>query len=170
MSAAALLILALGAAPGAQETMDLREALKDPARVFPAFQGLMAAGQYTRAYNNCLSPKTRGVIGAEEFQIAFSALDAARLLVASFRVHAVDSAGGALRVCSAEFGASRVLGLSRFLGKVYLLDISRDDFDFFRGRTLSWFRFQVKRADGWHFAYPPDWSYAPMARMCGCGK
>ncbi len=157
------------AAPAVQAPADLKEALRDPARVFPAFQALMGEGLYAKAYNACLSPGTHRRVSAEEFQIAFSAFGAARRLVASFRVHGVDAAAGTLRVCSPEFGAGRELRLER-LRTIWLLDLSPGDIEYFRGRTLSWFRFQAKRADGWHFAYPPDWSFAPMARNCGCGK
>ena len=53
---------------------------------------------------------------------------------------------------------------------IYALDFSSEDLDFLKGRTLGWYRLQVKRADGWHYAYPPDWTYAPLARTCVCGK
>jgi hypothetical protein len=169
MLSVAWMILAGLASAGGQSAADLREELRDPARVFPAFQHLVAAGLYSKAYNNCLSDRTPAVVGLEEFQIAMSALEAARRLVASFRVHAVDPAGTSVRICSPEFGASRTLGLRKFR-TIYTLDMTRDDFEFFRDRTLSWFRTQVRRADGWHFAYPPDWTYAPVARHCGCVK
>ncbi len=169
MAGMAWLLAAVAAVPSSQEGTDLREALRDPAKVFPAFQGLMEAGLYTKAYNVCLSAGAHRAVSAEEFQIAFSAFEAARRLVASFRVHAVDAAAGTIRVCSPEFGASRELKLGR-LRTIYLLDLDAEDIEYFRGRTLSWFRLQVRRADGWHFAYPPDWSYAPLARECGCKR
>lgn len=164
-----MVVLAGLASAGGQEGPELREALRDPARVFPAFRALVAAGLHAKAYNNCLSPKTREVVSLEEFQIAMIAFGPARRLVASFVVHAADPAGGSVRLCSPEFGATRTLGLERFRS-IYTLALTRDDFEFFRDRTLGWFRTQVKRADGWHFAYPPDWTYAPVARHCGCVK
>jgi hypothetical protein len=167
MLSAAWVLLAGLASWGGQEASDLREALRDPARVFPTFQGLVAEGLHAKAYNVCLSARTREVVGLEEFQIALSAFDAARRLVASFRVQAVDAAGGSLRLCSPEFGAGRTLRLEKFRS-IYVLTLTREDFEFFRDRTLSWFRTQVKRADGWHFAYPPDWTNAPVARHGGC--
>ena len=50
------------------------------------------------------------------------------------------------------------------------LDFTSEDIEFLKGRTLGWYRLQVRRADGWHYAYPPDWTYAPLARSCACGK
>ena len=52
---------------------------------------------------------------------------------------------------------------------IYVLDFTSDDIEFLKGRP-GLVRLQVKRADGWHYAYPPDWTYAPLARTCGCGK
>jgi hypothetical protein len=53
---------------------------------------------------------------------------------------------------------------------IHVLDLSPDDVEYLKGRTLGWFRHQTERADGWHFAYPPDWTHAPVGRSCICGK
>jgi len=156
----------LADAPGG----DLREALRDPAGVFPAFRDLIRAGLYAKAYSACLSPGAHRQVSQEEFQIAFSGFEGIRRLVESLRLHEVNPGAGRIRLCSPEFGASRRIGLVRLRSEIWLLDLTREDLEYFRGRTLDWFRHQVRRADGWHFAYPPDWSYAPKARRCGCGR
>jgi hypothetical protein len=81
----------------------------------------------------------------------------------------VDAAAGRVRVCNAEFGVGRDLRIVQWQG-IWTLDLTNDDIDYLRGRTLAWFRHQTDRADGWHFAYPPDWDYAPLRRACICGK
>lgn len=163
-------LLLVGFVLNGGDAADLREALRDPSRVFSAFQELIEAGFYTKAYNVCLSPSAHQQISPEEFQIALSAVGGVRRLVGSLRVHEVDPSAGRLHVCSPEFGVSRRLGLVRWRSAIWLLDFTREDIEYFRGRILGWFRHQVRRADGWHFAYPPDWSYAPMARHCGRGQ
>ena len=67
------------------------------------------------------------------------------------------------------FGLGRDLRIQR-AGKYWLLDLTADDRDYFLARAMGWFRHQIKRADGWHFAYPPDWNYAPLRRRCPCKR
>ncbi len=168
MSVTAVWISVVLCQGGAGETSDLREALRDPERLFPAFQRLVGEGLFTKAYNNCLSAGARRAVSAEEFQVAFSSLEPARRLVAALRVHRADVASGYLLVCGPEFGVRRRIGLERFLS-IYVMDLTRADIEYFLDRAKAWLRLQLRRADGWHFAYPPDWSYAPVARNCGCG-
>lgn len=149
----------------------LRKRLADPAQAFPVFRELVAAGQYGTAHE-LLSPAARRAVPVEALTLAFGGVEAARRLVAGLEAHATESSGdaGRTRVCGAEFGATRELKLAKFLGRIWTLDLTREDVEYFRGRTLGWYRFQVRRADGWHFAYPPDWTYAPMRRGCGCER
>ncbi|HVR85761.1 MAG TPA: hypothetical protein VMU54_15690 [Planctomycetota bacterium] len=157
----AVSVLAQGADLGS-----LRERLKDPAQVFPVFQELIAAGEYGTA-QKVLSPAAMKMLPTEAFYLTFASYEPPRRLVASLQVHAVSD--GKVRLCSPEFGVSRDFRIAKFF-TIYTLDLSSDDIEFLKGRTLSWYRHQVRRADGWHYAYPPDWTYAPLARSCACAK
>jgi hypothetical protein len=149
----------------------LRERLKRPEEAFAAFQELVAGGRYGQAHE-LLSPAARKGIAVEAFTLAFGGSEAARRLVAALKVHAVtaEDAAGRVRVCAREFGVARELRLQKFLGRLWTLDLAREDVEYFRSRTLGWYRLQVRRADGWHFAYPPDWTYAPLGGDCGCKR
>jgi hypothetical protein len=151
-----------------QDIDAIRERVKDPAQVFPVFQELIAAGEYSMAHN-LVSPATKKFLPYEAFYIAFASVEPPRRMVASLQVHALDPAANRMRLCSKEFGVSRDFRIVKFM-TMYVLDFSSEDIDFLKGRTLGWYRLQVKRADGWHYAYPPDWTYAPLARTCVCGK
>jgi hypothetical protein len=166
-----LAVLAAAALQGEPDLPELRKRLADPAQVFPVFRELVAAGRYGTAHE-VLSPAARKAVPVEALTIAFGGVEAARRLVAGLASHATEASGdaGKTRVCGAEFGAARELALSRFLGRIWTLDLTREDVEYFRGRTLGWYRLQVRRADGWHFAYPPDWTYAPLGRGCGCER
>jgi len=144
----------------------IRERIKDPAQLIPVFQELIAAGEYGTA-QKLLSPGAMKMLPSEAFYLAFASYEPPRRLVASLRVHRVSD--GQIRVCSPEFGVSRDFRIAKFLS-INTLDFTSDDIEFLKGRTLSWYRLQVRRADGWHYAYPPDWTYAPLARSCACGK
>jgi hypothetical protein len=162
----------LGAAAAGQgdEKAALLRRLQDPAQVFPYFQELVRAGELGKA-RELLSPAAKRLLPHEQLVIAFSAFDAVRRLVASCRVHGAGD--GRARLCSAEFGLSREVRLARFgSGDLWFwsLDLTNDDLDAFKSRALGWHRHQVRRADGWHYAYPPDWTYAPLGRACNCGR
>jgi len=146
-----------------------RERLKDPANAWPMFQEQMRAGEYSQAHR-LITPVD--FLQYEVFFIVFASYEAPRRLVAKLVQHKVEAgtATGKILLCSAEFGVSREIRLKKFMGKAWTLEFIRDDIEFFKGRTLAWYRHQVDRADGWHFAYPPDWTYAPQWRNCACGK
>lgn len=154
------------------EIEEIRERAKDPAQVFPIFQELVRCGDFGTAHD-LLSPATQKHLGYEKFYFAFTAFEASRRMILSARVHAQETApdgkSGRIRICGPEFGLGRDLKLSKFL-TVWTLDLVEDDLEYFRSRGVAWFRRQVKKADGWHFAYPPDWNYAPVGRACICGK
>ncbi len=161
-----LLLMAVCAFVQSPDMDRIRERIKDPAQVFPVFQELIAAGE-TGTAQKLLSPAAMKRIPSEVLYLAFASYEPPRRMVASLKVHAVE--GSRLRLCSPEFGVSRDFRLEKFVS-IYTLDLTPEDIEFLKGRTLSWYRLQVRRADGWHYAYPPDWTYAPLARSCACGK
>lgn len=147
---------------------EIRRRVKDPAQVFPVFQELIAAGEYGTA-RNLLSKNAATILTPEVFYVTFASYSPPRRMVASLQQHVVESANLRLRLCSREFGVSRDFRIAKFM-TIYVLDFTSDDIEFLKGRAMGWYRLQVKRADGWHYAYPPDWTFAPMARNCVCGK
>lgn len=151
----------------AQDADERREKLKDPANVWPMFQELLREGEYAKAYE-LLAPSTRKFLPYEAFYIAFASFEAPRRMVAKTEAHRAEP--GKLLLCSPEFGVGREVKLTKFMGKIWTLEFTPDDIEHLKGRPLAWYRHQVRRADGWHFAYPPDWTHAPLARTCGCGK
>jgi hypothetical protein len=145
-----------------------QEWARDAERVFAAFQGFVRCRQYSKAHL-LLSKGAKESMPYEEFFLGLTAFEAPRRLIGSLEVHAVDAAAGRVRLCSPEFGAGRDFRLAK-LGPIYVLDFDASDVDYLKGRAMEWYRGQVRRADGWHFAYPPDWDYAPLSRACICGK
>ncbi len=168
-----LVFLSACAFAGEGQAPEITEELRDPERVFPAFQKLVRMGHYGSAYDTCLSPDSRRALSYEEFYISLSSFEPVRRLVASARVHGLDSEKGRFRLCSPDFDLSCDLGLHPLtVGKntFYQIDLNRGDVGQIRSRALEWHRHQVRRADGWHFAYPPDWDYAPLAHTCPCRR
>jgi hypothetical protein len=163
---------ACAAAPPCPDMEETRERVKDPARVFAVFQDLVRCGDFGTAHK-LLGPSTQKTLSYEKFYFALTAFEASTRLLLSARTHAVDVAPGAaagrIRLCGTEFGLARDLRLTKFAGH-WTLELSEEDLEYLKNRALAWFRRQVKRADGWHFAYPPDWEYAPVGRACICGK
>jgi len=147
---------------------EIRRRVKDPAQVWPVFQELIAAGEYGTA-RELLSKNAATILNPEVFYLTFASYSPPRKMVASMEQHLVDSANLKIRLCSKEFGVSRDFRIAKFM-TIYQLDFTSDDLEFLKGRPMAWYRLQVKRADGWHYAYPPDWTYAPLARTCVCGK
>ncbi len=172
-----LLALAVLLAPsGGGETQDLQEIgkrIEDPAGSFPAFQELLRGRQYGLAHKYLLSARTKETLPYEAFLISFTAFEAPHRLIAATEVHrieTVDESTRLVRLCGPEFGVGRDVRLTLFNKKYWVLDLTGEDFEYLKGRALGWFRRQVRKADGWHFAYPPDWSYAPVARTCKCSR
>jgi hypothetical protein len=160
------------ATPPCPELEDIRERLKDPAQVFPVFQELVRCGNFGTAHD-LLSPATKRGLVYEKFYFALTAFEASTRMILSARVHAVEAPAeaksGRIRICGPEFGLGRDLKLAKF-GGLWMLELSEEDLEYLKNRAMAWFRRQVKQADGWHFAYPPDWDYAPVGRRCICGK
>lgn len=147
--------------------------LKDPAKVLPTFQEFVRRGEFARAFDTCLSPETKRMLGYERFYLALTAFEAGRRLLGTARAHGVDPARERLRLCNPEYGVARDLRLRRItLGQAswYVLELTNDDLEYLKDRAFDWHRHQVRRADGWHFAYPPDWVHAPVTRACNCGR
>jgi hypothetical protein len=173
-----VLICALAPDSGtAQDVDEVRERLKNPAQVFVVFQELLQAGKYAKAHEWTLSPKTKGALSSEAFYFAMTSkemsYEASKRMMSSLRVHRVDETARVIHLCSSEFGFQYQLRLTKFVN-LWVLDITKDELEafvrYFAGRAMAWYRLQVKRADGWHYAYPPDWTYAPLGRPCVCEK
>ena len=147
---------------------EIRRRIKDPAQVWAVFQELIAAGELGTA-RDLLSKRAKELLTPEVFYFTFASYSPPRRMVASMEPHLIDTANLKLRLCSKEFGVSRDFRIAKFM-TIYVLDFTSDDLEFLKGRPMAWYRLQVKRADGWHYAYPPDWTYAPLARTCVCGK
>jgi len=164
-----LLLLSLCGCAGQEtrEPPELQEVLQDRSKVFPAFQEYVKSGAYGDAHK-CLSMAAQRSLLYEQFYAAITAFEPLRRLIATSHTHEVDDPKR-LMLCNPEFGIRRALGIStlRARGKIfYLLDLTRDDMDYLREQLLAWFRYQTKQADGWHYAYPPDWRYASLSRPC----
>jgi len=147
---------------------EIKRRLKDPTQTFPVFQELIAAGEFGKA-RDMLSRDAKQRLPQEAFTLAFTSFDVPRRMIASLQQHEIDVANLRVRLCSKEFGVSRDFRIVKFM-TIYALDFTAEDIEFLKGRPMAWYRLQVKRADGWHYAYPPDWTYAPLARTCVCGK
>jgi len=167
-----ILLAALVAFCPAQDGAELRRRLKDPAQVWPVFREFLAAGQYAKAHL-MLSEEARRRVPYEQFFLFFTAFEAPRRMVETTDAHGVetsDASAATVRLCGAEFGLFRDVRLVMFQKLMWVLDLTGEDIEYLKGRALGWYRHQVRKADGWHFAYPPDWTYAPVARTCVCGK
>jgi hypothetical protein len=163
-----LLFLSGCTVPAAPEPPVLQEILQDRAQVFSAFQEYVKSGSYGDAHK-CMTMAAQRSLPYEQFYTAMTAFEPLRRLIATSHTHEVDTAER-LSLCNAEFGIHRTLGIGtlKARGKTfYQLDLTREDLDYLRQQLLDWYRHQVKRADGWHHAYPPDWTYATLSRPCG---
>lgn len=156
------------AAKAGPDMDQIRRRVKDPEQVWTVFRELIAAGEIGTA-RYLLSPAAAKLLPQEAMTLAFISYEPPRRMIASMEQHSFDAAALRARVCSKEFGVSRDFRIVKFM-TIYALDLTSDDIEFLKGRPMAWYRHQVKRADGWHYAYPPDWTYAPLARKCGCGK
>ena len=165
-----LLVLMLTgcAVPAVLEPPKLQEVLQDTAKVFPAFQEYVKRGSYGDAHQ-CMSMAAQKALPYEQFYAALTAFEALRRLITTSQTSELDGERRRMSVCNAEFGIQRSFGLSTLRAQeetYYLLDLTRDDVDYLREQTLAWYKHQVKRADGWNFAYPPDWTYATLSKPC----
>ena len=151
--------------------------LENPKRVFPLFRTLLSRGR-TGVAHKLLTPRSNRALRPEElylFYQEYKKYEPARRMISAMVVHkvTVKEGMGTIRICAPEFRMSHLFTVQR-TGKVWLLDLTREDVNYLRNtlmdRSLKWFRRQVKQADGWHFAYPPDWNYTPLRRTCRCGR
>lgn len=159
--------LVAGVALGGQDR-PWRERLRDPAEAFRAFQEFIRAGEFGKAHE-LLSGNARRRLPYEAFVAALTAYETSGRLLASLRVHGADPESGRLRICAPEYGFTRDLRMAQLM-TIWVVDLTPEDLEYFKDRAWAWHRHQVKLADGWHFAYPPDWEYAPLGRSCICGK
>ena len=170
MNLALCALLAVSGGDCPRTIKEIGREIENPERVFPVFQCLLREGLTGKAHK-LLTPDSYRTITPEELYLAFTSFEAPRRMILRAEVHKVTAGkeDGVLRICNPEFGVGRDIVLRRH-GKFWLMKLTPEDRDYLLDRALGWFRRQVKRADGWHFAYPPDWTYAPLRRRCPCKR
>lgn len=167
----AALVVAGCASVEEQDEERPKDVIKDPARIHGFFvqkirQRLPGiAAQVTTLDTN------QFVIGVNN-QIA---PDLTRRILLGFEQHDVqvaeDRSRATVRWCNKEFGLSRDFTLrSEFGGRIWKLEITREQIEELAHAGLAWFRRQREVADGRIYAYPPDWTHANVSASCPCGR
>ena len=103
--------------------------------------------------------------------------DLTRRIILGFEQHGfqlLESGKEAVaRWCNPEFGISRDFRfVSREMpgGRLWKVEITREQVEELAHAGLVWFRKQREAADGRVYAYPPDWVAANVSASCGCGR
>jgi hypothetical protein len=101
--------------------------------------------------------------------------DLTRRILLGFEQHDVrvseDRSQAVARWCNKEFGISRDFTLlSTAGGRIWKLQITREQIEELARAGLDWFRKQREVADGRIYAYPPDWVATNVAASCKCGR
>lgn len=164
--------LAAGCAslPG-QDEEPAKDVIKDPAKIHGFFVKKIRerlpgiAAQVTTLDTNSF------VIGVNN-KIA---PDLTRRILLGFEQHDVkvseDRTKATARWCNKEFGLSRDFTLrSEAGGRIWKLEITREQIEELATAGIAWFRRQREAADGRVYAYPPDWSPALVTTTCRCGR
>jgi hypothetical protein len=167
---AALVIAGCAAVPPGDEERP-KDVVKDPARIHGFFvKKIRERLPGVAAQVTTLDPN-QFVIGVNN-QVA---PDLTRRILLGFEQHDVrvaeDRSKATVRWCNKEFGISRDFTLrSEHQGRVWLLEITREQIEELANAGLAWFRRQREVADGRIYAYPPDWSPALVTPTCPCGR
>jgi hypothetical protein len=155
-----------------QEEEQRKDVVKDPARIHGFFIRMIRERQEALAAEvTTLEPKQQLILGIRN-QIA---PDLTRRILLGFEQHDVkvaeDRATATVRWCNREFGISRDFQLiSKYGGKIWELDITREAIEELARAGLEWFRKQREASDGRIYAYPPDWIAANVSATCKCGR
>jgi hypothetical protein len=169
---AAALIAGCAALPEEQEPDRPKDIIKDPARIHGFFLRMIRDREEgIAAQVTTLVPPEQLYFGVRN-QIA---PDLTRRILLGFEQHdlrvAEDKSHAIVRWCNPEFGISREFTLrSEAGGRIWKLDITRDQIEELARAGLAWFRKQREAADGRVYAYPPDWVAARVSATCPCGK
>jgi hypothetical protein len=165
----AALLSACASAP-VQDDERPKDVIKDPARIHGFFlRKIREREESVAAQVTTLRPPEQLYFGIRN-EIA---PDLTRRILLGFEQHdvRVDGAIATVRWCNPEFGISRDFTLKSELGgKIWLLDITRDQIEELAHAGLAWFRKQREAADGRIYAYPPDWVAANVSATCKCGR
>jgi hypothetical protein len=170
MLAAAALLAGCAELPEQEEERP-KDIIKDPARIHGFFlkkirEGLpgvaaevtsLQPAELTIGVNNTIAPDlTRKILlGFEQHDVSVSE----------------DRKTATVRWCNREFGVSRDFQLrSELNGRIWKLQITREQIEELAHAGLAWFRKQRDVADGRIYAYPPDWVAAPLTPKCPCER
>jgi len=165
---AALLLAGCAATPG-QDPEPAKDVIKDPAKIHGFFLRMIRDRQEKMAAMvTTLNP--------DEFYLGIRnriAPDLTRRILLGFEQHdlKVEGESAVARWCNKEFGISRDFKLiSQVGGRLWKLEITREQIEELAKAGLAWFRRQREAADGRIYAYPPDWIPAPVMTSCPCGR
>ncbi len=166
---AAVLLASCAAVPEGQEEERPKDVVKDPARIHGFFIRMIREDKPGIAAQVTTLDETAFTIGVRN-RIA---PDLTRRILLGFEQHdvRVDGDRATVRWCNKEFGLSRDFGLiSKHGGKVWQLEITREQIEELATAGLAWFRKQREAADGRIYAYPPDWIATNVSTSCKCGR
>jgi hypothetical protein len=164
----AALLSACASAPG-QEEESPKDVIKDPTRIHGFFIRMIREDKPGIAAQVTTLQEAELTIGVRN-RIA---PDLTRRILLGFEQHRVtvdeNQEFAVARWCNNEFGISRDFKLiSKFRGKVWQLEITREQIEELAHAGLAWFRKQREVADGRIYAYPPDWKAANVSASCKC--
>ncbi|HEU4339029.1 MAG TPA: hypothetical protein VFS19_03085 [Planctomycetota bacterium] len=164
--------LAAGCAslPG-QDEEPVKDIIKDPAKIHGFFiRKIREREELIAAKVTTLRPEEQLFFGVRNT----IAPDLTRRILLGLEQHKVEVApeGRTARVqwCNPEFGISREFQMVNPSGKIWQLDITREQIEDFARAGLAWFRRQREAADGRIYAYPPDWVATKVSASCPCGN
>jgi len=152
-----------------QDSEPVKDVIKDPSRIHGFFIRKIRDREPGIAAQVTTLDPDQFVIGVNN-RIA---PDLTRRILLGFEQHdvKVEKDFAVARWCNKEFGISRDFRIrSELGGRLWKLEITREQIEELATAGLAWFRKQREAADGRIYAYPPDWSAAPVMTSCPCGK
>ncbi|HEY3226757.1 MAG TPA: hypothetical protein VGK61_07180 [Planctomycetota bacterium] len=167
---AALLIAGCAAAPE-QDAEPVKDVIKDPAKIHGFFLRKIRDREEAIAAKVTTLKEEELVIGIRN-RIA---PDLTRRIILGFQQHSIrvaeDGKTAVARWCNPEFGITWDIDIVRNPKlPIWQLHITREEIEELAPAGLAWFRRQREAADGRIYAYPPDWTPAPVMTSCPCGR
>lgn len=167
----AIALLAGCASVPGQDEEPAKDVIKDPAKIHGFFVKKIRDREPGVAAQVTTLDSNQFVIGVNN-RIA---PDLTRKILLGFEQHdlrvAENKSTATARWCNPEFGISRDFTLrSELQGRIWRLEITREQIEELATAGLAWFRKQREAADGRIYAYPPDWIAANVAASCKCGR